>query len=227
MKAIPVFLFIFFTTLTNLSSLQAQEEAEDQLGAWYIIGSSNKVADKWTVTAEVQFRYYEIAGEIERFKARVGLKYNFNKNVSARVGHAYFRVDPSYLGDLPKNFDEHRIYEEVTVQNLLGKFRLSHRYRLEHRFFSVDEIETSHFIRYMVQLVYPLTEKVSLDLYDEVFLNAEQPFFALNWLGGGVSYQISAPIKVRLGYFRDSRDGPDFDRLMLSINFKTDLRRKE
>lgn len=217
-----------FVILCSFQFLFAQERPQDEVGAWYILATNNTVTDKISIQAQTQFRFYEMASEIEQFKIRVGGTYRFSDQLSASLGYSYFRTDPSYAQEDPAKFNEHRIYEDIHLRNSIGKVGILHRYRAEHRFFDFENgSDTRHWMRYMLKLTYPLTERVSIDVYDEVFVNLEEPLFGQNWLGGGVTYQLSTNLKTRVGYQKIHLDGPDFDRLIFGITFNTDFRNDE
>ncbi|MAT89258.1 MAG: hypothetical protein CMC35_01090 [Flavobacteriaceae bacterium] len=213
-------LCIFFLTLGSI----AQNGADQETGTWYILSTNNRVTDKLTINAQTQLRYFELASEIQQFKIRVGATYNFNSTIGVTGGYAYFRNDFSYLSDTPDEFTEHRTYEDVHVRNAIGKLRLLHRYRLEQRYIQgPGDNDFQQWMRYQLKLVYPLTEQWALDLYDEVFINLEEPLFAQNWLGAGVTYQFITSLKARIGFQKIHLDGPDFERILLGLNWTTDF----
>ena len=51
-----------------------------------------------------------------------------------------------------------------------------------------------------------------------------QPVFAQNWLGAGLTYAINKDLRFRAGYQKISLENQSFDRLVLSLNLKTDFR---
>jgi hypothetical protein len=210
----------------GINTIHAQDPAEDEFGAWYIIATNNTISDKISIQAQTQFRFYELASELQQFKIRLGGTYRFSEKVSAALGYGYFRNDPSYMLEMPENFDEHRLVTDVNFFGSLGAVKLRHRYRMENRFFSND-IDTSTWLRYMLKLSYPINAKWTIDLYDEVFLNVEQPVFAQNWIGAGLTYAIADAIKTRIGYQKIQFEGADFDRLLVGITFSTDFRKNE
>jgi len=220
--------FIAFLMLLCINKTIAQSEF-DELGTWYILSSNSKLAEKWSVQAQTQFRYFELASEIQQFKIRVQGTYKISEAVSLSGGYAYFRNDFSYLNDTPPSFDEHRIVEDILLRHKISSLKIRHRYRLENRFIVQNgDTDFRNWFRYDVQLVYPLAKDWSLDAYNEIWLNVgDEPTFAQNWLGTGVSYKINELIKTRLGYQRIMLDGPDFDRLIVQLHFNFDFRKSK
>ena len=221
-----VALLIFL--LISFSSVFAQNNAEDEVGVWYILSTNNKISDNFSIQAQTQFRFYELASQLEQFKIRTGATYGFSEAFSVSAGYAYFRTDPSYTSNTPLEFNEHRLYEDVSLQNSLGKFGIKHRYRIEHRFFDFENgNDTRHWMRYMLKVTYPIADSFTLDLYDEIFINLQKPLFGQNWFGGGVSYAPNKIFKIRLGYQNISLEDASFNRLQLGVHINTDLRKKE
>ncbi|WP_203292684.1 DUF2490 domain-containing protein [Luteirhabdus pelagi] len=210
-------LFLLCLLLTNFQT-QAQE---DEVGAWYIVASNSKLSEKFSFQLQTQFRFYELASEIEQFKIRTSGTYKFNEKVSASLGYAYFRNDPSYLMETPEEFDEHRLVEDAHLSSSWGKLGIKHRYRMEHRFFPTRD--PLHWARYMLKLTYPLGGSFSADVYDEVFINLQKPLFGQNWFGGGISYKASDLLKVRVGYQNITFENAALDRLLVGITFTPDF----
>ncbi|GEQ85921.1 hypothetical protein ULMS_14290 [Patiriisocius marinistellae] len=203
--------------------LFAQENPKDELGTWYILASNSKISEKINVQLQTQFRFYELASELQQFKIRTGVTYKVNNTVMFGAGYGYFLNDPSYLSETPENFNEHRLVLDGHLRNKFTKLTLNHRYRYEHRFFD-GGMDSSGWMRYMLKASYPINEKVAIDLYDEVFINVQgTDNFAQNWIGGGVSYKINDLINTRLGYQNIQTSGIDFDRLLISLTFKPDF----
>lgn len=228
MKKLSMF---FLITLLSLGSLLSQNEQQpqDELGAWYILASNSKLSDRFSVQLQTQFRFYELASELQQFKIRTGAKYRIMEGLSAGIGYAYFRNDFSYLSETPADFTEHRIVEDIYLDHNIGKVKVNHRARLENRFIVRNsETETRHWFRYMGQFVFPFLEVWSADIYNEIWLNiGDEPTFAQNWLGAGLSYKFNELVKTRIGYQRIHLDGPDFDRILIGLTFSPDFRNEE
>ena len=205
------------------TNVYAQENPEKELGTWYIFATNTKFSDKISLQVQSQLRTYELANELQQFKIRVGGTYQITKGVSGSFGYAFFINDPSYLSDTPDNFNEHRIYEVITLKNDISPFKLTHRYMAEQRFLNLDSGTINrNWMRYMLQIDYPLDEYWNLDIYDEIFLNLEHPNFGQNWLGGGISYKFNKNWKLRAGYFNQHFENISFNRLVLAVTLNLD-----
>jgi len=206
----------------------AQSEFEEELGVWYGLNTSHRISDNFSINTVAQVRTYELASELERFTVLIGGRYQISERVNVAGGYRYFKVDPSYLGDSPPDFDEHRIFEEVNLNSNLGKVRFDHRLQMEHRFFDFETgSDADSWIRYRIKLSHPLASGWTIDVWDEFFVLLGEPMFPFNWLGTGISYKPCAPVTLRLGYFATIREARDFGRMQLDISWKFDWRKKE
>ncbi|EDM44667.1 hypothetical protein SCB49_13885 [unidentified eubacterium SCB49] len=207
-----------------LQGLSAQNSEFEELGAWYVLSSNSKLSDHWSVQAQTQFRFFELASEIQQFKIRTGAKYKVMDGLSVGLGYAYFKNDFSYLSETPKSFTEQRIVEDIYLSQNLGKAKINHRARLENRFITVNNnTDVLHWFRYLVKVSHPVSTDFTIDLYNEIWLHLQEPIFAQNWLGAGVSYKINELLKARAGYQKIHLTGPDFDRLIFELNFNLDF----
>lgn len=226
MRKIIVLAAILITITNNTS---AQETGEDELGAWYMYFGTNRITDKLSIHSEAQFRFYEVAGTFNQLLLRTGLNYHLNENAIATIGYGYISTDGTFA-DIPdeENSNEHRIFEQFILKNKVGKVKFEHRYRLEQRFISTQFDDfTEHRARYRLQLTYPLNDKWFLNVYDEVFINLQEPIFGQNRLYGAVGYNVKSNFSIQLGYLKNHFTGRNFDRLQLGVIFNTDFRKKE
>lgn len=67
-------------------------------------------------------------------------------------------------------------------------------------------------LRYLLTLAFPITEQLTANFYDEVFLNVESPVFACNGIGFGLGYRINDRFSTRLNYQKLSQEPRSFDR---------------
>ncbi|MBQ4822769.1 DUF2490 domain-containing protein [Aquimarina sp. MMG016] len=217
-------------TIITLCSIQytfSQETGEDKWGAWYMYFGTNRVSDKLSIHTEAQFRFYEVTSTFNQLLLRTGLNYHINDNAIATIGYGYINTDGSFEDiEGEENSDEHRIFEQFILKNEVGKFKFEHRYRLEQRFIStqLDDF-TEHRARYRLQLTYPIDERWFLNVYDEVFINLQEPIFGQNRLYGALGYHIKSNFSIQLGYLKNHFTGINFDRLQLGVFFNTDFRK--
>ena len=210
--------------------LQAQDNGEDDLGSWLMYFGTNQIADKWSIHTELQYRTYEVLSNFNQLLPRVGVNYHISDKASVTLGYAYIPTDPTFTEpDGEENVTENRIFQQFVLKNNVGKFKFSHRYRLEQRFIDnpITGNDTQHRARYLLRVTYPLNETWFLTAYDEVFINLQEPLFGQNRLYGAVGYNASKKVSLQFGYLKNHFTGRNFDRLQLGVWWKTDLRKKK
>src|SRR6056297_439555 len=215
-------LFILF----GLSTINAQQPGEDELGAWYMYFGMNKISERFSVHTEAQFRYYEPTSNFNQMLLRTGLNYHINPNAIATGGYAFIDTDNNFYefeGEV--NSKEHRIFEQFILKNKVWEFLFEHRYRLEQRFLDFGETtDTQHRARYRIQMTLPLTDTFFLNFYDELFINLQDDLFGQNRLYGAVGVNITENSSVQLGYLRNQFTNAVYDRLQFAVFYNPDLR---
>ena len=172
---------------------------ESDLGAWYLLFGNKKFADKFNWHHEVQYRNFNIAGDLEQLLLRTGVGYDLADNANLLLGYGFIRSE---------NFEdevvnEHRIYQQLITKQKFNRFKLQHRYRFEQRFVEGDFRLR---FRYFLGVNYSLWKESEgpkewyLSIYDEVFLNTVQNVFDRNRLYGGVGYRINKSLRFEFGY---------------------------
>lgn len=227
-----IFLFALFFSI----GLTAQETGEDDWGIWYMYFGTNKIAEKWSLHTEAQFRYYETGGNFNQLLLRTGANYHINSNAIATLGYGFIDTDPSFM-DEPSSGNkilEHRIFEQFILKNKVWEFLFEHRYRFEQRFIYNKDLstpsnelrETQHRARYRLQMTLPLTDTFFLNFYDEIFLNLQDSVFGQNRLYAAIGIHITRNSSVQFGYLKNHFPSANFDRIQVGVFFNPDLRKK-
>lgn len=177
---------------------------DSSFGNWLIYIGNKKINSKWNIHNEVQYRNYNVAGDLEQLLLRTGLGYNISNNNNILLGYGYI-LSENYVGDTDDkiSINEHRIFQQFTTKQNIGKVKLSHRYRFEQRF--VEEDFKLRF-RYFLGLNVPFknaesgTSPFYISAYNEIFLNSKSAIFDRNRVYGGLGYNVSKNVKIELGY---------------------------
>lgn len=223
-------LFLYAITLPDM---HAQETGEDRLGAWYMYFGTNRLAERWSLHTEAQWRLYEVDKNFNQLLLRTGMNYHIDKHAIATFGYAYIDTDPTFedVALQGANFNgnqivEHRIFEQFILKNKVWELLFEHRYRLEQRFLEGGaETDTQHRARYRLQVTMPLTNTFFINLYDEIFLNLQDDIFGQNRLYAALGINISDHSSIQLGYLKNHFSGSNFDRLQVAVFFNPDLRK--
>jgi hypothetical protein len=175
-----------------------------EVGNWFIYFGNQKINDKWNWHNEIQYRNFNFAGDLEQLLLRTGIGYNLSdNNNNVLLGYAFIRSEPYIAGTNEKtSTTEHRIYQQFLTRQSFGRFNISHRYRIEERFFKDD---TRMRFRYFLSLNIPLTKKemtpnaLYFSTYDEIFINGNSAIFDRNRLYGGLGYCINKYFRTEFG----------------------------
>ena len=219
-------LLIGFTCVFSFS----QETGEDNLGAWAMLFTNHRISDNYSIHAEIQYRNYEVGSNFNQLLLRSGLNYHLSEKAMLTLGYGFISTDPTFIEpENEENILEHRIYQQFLLKNSVGKLKFSHRYRLEQRFINnpITGNDTQHRARYFLRLTYPLSKKVFVTAYDEVFINLQEPIFGQNRLYAALGYTFSPSVSVQLGYLKNHFTGANFDRLQLGVIYNTDFRKEK
>ncbi|MEL0651592.1 DUF2490 domain-containing protein [Algibacter sp. TI.3.09] len=201
---------------------QAQES---DLGNWLIYIGNKKLNSKWNIHNEVQYRNYNAVGDLEQLLLRTGLGYNINEKNNVLLGYGYI-LSENYVGDTDEkvSVNEHRIFQQFTTKQSIGKVGLSHRYRFEQRFVEDDfKMRFRYFLGIKIPLQYKEdgSSPLYLSAYNEIFLNTESSVFDRNRVYGGLGYTFSKQLRLELGYMNQffETSGRDQINVIAFVNF--------
>lgn len=198
---------------------------DSNLGNWWIYIGNKQINEKWNWHHEVQYRNYDVIGDLEQLLLRTGVGYNLTENNNNILLGYGFIASENYVGDDKVSVNEHRIYQQFISKQSVGSVKLSHRYRFEQRF-----IEDNFRIRfrYFLSLNIPFTSKEDenpskwyLSAYNEIFLNGDSSIFDRNRVYGGLGYRLSKGVRFELGYMNQffERSGRDQLNVITFVNF--------
>jgi hypothetical protein len=181
--------------------------------AWLMYFGNHKFSSKVGLHAEVQWRRSDIFSENQQLLVRTGLDFYAKPDLRFTIGYAFVETYPYGEFAVQHAFPEHRIWQQLLIQQDLGKVKLAHRYRLEQRMIgnaSTGRFENGRYenrMRYMAKATTNITNgkhAFFAALYDEVFINFGKDvgynIFDQNRLYGAVGYSISPTLKMELGY---------------------------
>lgn len=195
---------------------------ESDFGNWLIYIGSKKLNSKWNIHNEVQYRNYDGIGDLEQLLLRTGVGYTQDEN-NILLGYGYI-LSENYVGDTNDkvSVNEHRIFQQFTTKQSVGRLKLSHRYRFEQRFVESD---FKMRFRYFLSLNYPLglseekDYKFYLSAYNEIFLNTKSSIFDRNRLYGGIGYKLNKNLRFELGYMNQFFETSGRDQLNIITFF--------
>ena len=227
-----LFLVIFGVFFLTPCSANGQIN-ENKIGAWYMYfydATFNK--SPWGIQGDIQYRNWNIAGDLEQLLLRSGLTYQPVKaNIKFTLG--YGNIITGAFGSNKSTISESRIYQEVLFPVNFGKrFYTNHRFRYEQRFIENLNFRTRY--RYNlflnVALNKPKMDKgtLYLALYNELFINGQRnigngnivEFFDRNRSYIALGYVLKKGLKIQLGIMKQSTNDWGKKQLQVSVHHK-------
>ena len=225
-KRIPLLIVLAISSFLGKAQIN-----EDQLGGWYMYFFNGTFKEgPWGIQGDVQFRNWNIAGDLEQLLLRGGLTYQ-PKNEDIKFTLGYGNVTTGEFGDGDGTTGESRIYQEALFPVKFGsRFYTNHRFRYEQRFVENQDFRTRY--RYNLFLNIALTKKemtkntLYLALYNELFINGQRSIgdgrtveiFDRNRLYGALGYVLSKKVKIQLGIMNQTTDNWSKNQLQLSVH---------
>lgn len=221
---------VSIAVLFVFSKLNAQVE-EAQTGAWYMYFYDAKFKEsKFGVQGDVQYRNWNLLGDLEQLLLRSGLTYRpSNTNVKLTLGYAH--ITTGTPDESTDTTTESRIYQEAFIPQQIGKhIYLTHRFRYEQRFVQNQDFRTRY--RYNLFINVPFTAKKFepkgsyFAFYNELFINGQQDIgdnrtvelFDRNRTYLGVGYVFTKKVKVQLGWMNQKTDTWGKGQLQFSLH---------
>jgi len=182
---------------------------KSDVGNWFMYFGNQKISDKFNWHNEVQYRNYNLIGDMRQLLLRTGIGYNLTENNNnLLLGYGFINAQ-KYVGSSTQKIGsiEHRVYQQFITKQQFGRIFLQHRYRVEERFLTND---FQMRLRYFLGLNIPINQKtmskgaVYISAYNEVFLNGQNTVFDHNRLYGAVGYVAHKNFRFELGFMNQA-----------------------
>jgi hypothetical protein len=193
------FLFIFiFYTATAFSQTSG-------LGTWEIINGRYNVNKQWFGFVEGHLYTQKLVHDINYYELNIGAGYVASKNVTLVFGVGQYETyQPDGDFKSPIVNDEHRIWEQLSLVNFIGRVRIEQRYRLEQVFSSARGYRNR--LRYRPGVNIPINHATLkpgtfyASASNEFFITNESPFYDQDWLFVGGGCQITSHLNLQIGW---------------------------
>ncbi|MEM8493348.1 MAG: DUF2490 domain-containing protein [Pseudomonadota bacterium] len=217
--------------VVHSSYSMSQEFDEEQLGAWYMYFFDTKLDNsRWGFQGDIQYRDFELAGDLEQLLLRGGLTYR-PESLSGVYTLGYANITSGRFGSSDDTSNEHRIYQEALLPQKLGKrVSLRHRFRYEQRWVEDQDFRTR--FRYALFANVALNQDSLgegawyLALYNEIFLNGERDIgdgreveiYDRNRFYVGIGHSLRDNLKTQFGYMYQDTDTRGKGQLQFSLH---------
>lgn len=195
----------FYFLLAFLLQVSLTSYAQPKtLGCWLNYNNQVRLSDKIGFIFDYQYRNYAFIHDFEQSIIRGSIYYRLEKyNVHFSAGAAYANTSKyNSRNDAKINTDENRLFQQILFGNHFGRVFVNHRYRLEQRYFKVQDFLR---FRYNLNIQCPINKKeivpgaVYLSLTNELFLHNKIPHFDRHRIIGEIGYFLSTYIRAEAG----------------------------
>ncbi|MEQ8905940.1 DUF2490 domain-containing protein [Ekhidna sp.] len=233
-------LTLAFAAIFLLPKETLSQETHGDPEFWFLLLNHYEINEKWTVGNEVHIRRTDWFSDQKQFILRPFVNFKPGESVIYTAGYSYISTEPYGKYPLPATLPEHNFWEQVTVNQSLGKTTLSHRYRMEHRYqgnqierppggtIERDGYNFSNRFRYRLTLRKPISEDYFIHIFDELWVSADSKFkqasYNQNWIYLGFGRNVGNG-NVQLAYLHQhaSSDGIVERHPSLQVTFQYDF----
>ena len=225
---------IFFLLMLCLVSGNAH--SQNRLSTHNTVGWLNQfhtinINKRWAILAEYQWRRTDGLKNWQQSLLRGGIQYKFKNGLSVLAGYAWTETFP--YGDYPplatQAFPEHRIYEQASWNDNIGRVMINHRGRLEQRFLGILDPQATdgrtitkwnylNRVRYQLKAIVPINNKTLVDktlyaaAFDEIFIgfgkNVNANVFDQNRAGIMIGYKLNKLFSFEVVAFNQTLQQP-------------------
>ena len=212
---------IFFFTLILITIPKLSFSQDGNIGGWYMYFGQLKFKQKFNLHNEVQYRNYNIIGDLEQLLLRTGIGFNLTENNNnILLGYGYILSENYSITGEKVQVQENRIFQQFITKQHFNRVKIQHRYRFEERFI---EDEFKFRFRYFLAINVSLNNKEFIDntlylsAYNEIFINGSGDNFDRDRLYGALGYKFNSKVKVELGYMNQFFQNGERDQIMAAV----------
>ncbi len=224
---------ICFLVVAALASKPARSETVDDAGFWTALFANGDFfepgtrGERWRWWFDGHARFLDDAEGFNQSIVRPGIGYSLTDRATLWAGYGWIRTSPLTAGD----FDEHRIWQQITWSQTCGDFTFALRPRLEQRFIETGS-DTGWRFRQFLRAHRPLPNhpRLTFVLWDEVFFHLNDTDWGARagfnqnrvFVGGGFKCDPDSPWRVEVGYLNQAIHipaGDDRSNHILAVNF--------
>jgi len=232
-RLIAILFAIFLNQLLTFSQSTLHAQTVNDTGQWLALFANGDIDSedsrhrfKWWFDGHT--RFFDDTGGFGQSIVRPGIGYALGDSAAVVwAGYGWIRSSPASNAD----FDEHRIWQQITWSENIDSTTLGLRSRLEQRFLETGS-DTGWRARQLVSLRRPLERapRLSMVVWDELFIHLNDTNWGANagfdqnrvFLGFGLKIDPRSAHRIEVGYLNqyvNRSTGTDLSNHLLSINF--------
>ncbi len=220
--------FVFGIHFVFAQSITHGRASTENTIAWFNYSGDHKIANKWSLHTEYQFRRADFISTWEQSLLRLAINYHFNDQVMFTLGYGLIHTFSYGLNPIVKKtnegeaqvFPEHRLYQDMLIKNNTGIFEINHRFRFEERWLAnlydkdnllrQDAWKFMLRMRYRLRIALPLKGKtiddkeLYLHAFDEIFIgfgdDVGANVFDQNRINLGIGYRFTKDFRLEVGF---------------------------
>lgn len=158
-------------------------DSVDNANAWFMYFGDHPIAkSRWGVHLEGQWRRADLGLTWQQLMLRPAVNFQLTKKVSLSGGYGFVDTYPYGKAPVAAKFPEHRIFQQVSINQRIKKLDFQNRFRLEQRnlgtmtqqpdgSFERTAWRYENRVRYMLRTSIPITKKDYIGAYNEIMFN--------------------------------------------------------
>ena len=209
---------------------------KSKLGSWDILNLKLNLTKNWSVFNEFQLRSQFFYNNFSYYEIKGGASYNINKRFSLLAGGGRF-MTYSDSANFKKPFinKEWRIWEQIVMNDHLGRIKFENRIRIEQRW--TTNLGYRNRFKYRLNTVVPITNKkivpeaFYVSGWDEIYFTDSDPHYEQNRIYGGIGYEVSQKLTLQSGFLHqinykadDTHSGKNY--IQVSLLFETNAHKE-
>ena len=226
-------IFLITLVLFGLVPENLGAQTIDDEGIWTAVftqgnlGCSQECPKRWKYWFDGHARFQDDAGGFLTSIVRPGIGYQLTDSATIWAGYGWIRNSP--IGGGP-DFDENRIWQQLTWSTKLSPFNVGLRPRIEQRIVETGD-DLGWRFRQFASARAPLNERLTFVVWDEVFIHLNDTDFGTRsgfnqnriFVGLGWKWNSDTPkSRVEVGYLNqhiNSTSGQNRTNHLLGVNF--------
>ncbi|RNA63432.1 DUF2490 domain-containing protein [Chryseobacterium nematophagum] len=209
-----------------------QAQSKDNYNMWFQYLMSAKLTDKNTLTALAQYRSFDLAYDTRLFLVNAYVDHEVAPGIKPAAGFMFLTLE-SYNSDDSKRIRyEKRPFQQVTMDNNIGRTLISNRLRVEERFIN-NPNEFVVRLRYLISVRIPFNKKGEKEklygiLKNEIRMNMvkDEPFDS-NRITAGIGIKTGKNSALELAFINQLETGKTSNYGYIGFRNSFDWRKKE